>query len=80
MDPSWGVLKADILGGFRVLILVFVPSEVVKPVSPSKMVLVCWWSFGVEDFHSDSVVALGVMGKFAGRAEMCFFARCRLCD
>ena len=55
--------------------LVFAPSEVAKPVPTSEMVLVCWRSFGVEYFHSDSVVASGVMEKIASGDEMCFLER-----
>ena len=55
---------------------VFAPSEVVKPVPPSEMVLVCWGYFEVEDFHSESVVALVVMVNFVSVVEMCFCAKC----
>ena len=76
VDPIWGELKADLLEAVWVPNLVFAPSEVAKPFPPSELVLVCWWSFGVECFHFDSVGALGVMATFTSRAGMCFFARC----
>ena len=54
----------------------FAPSEVVKPVLPSDLLLVCWGCFDVEEFHSEFVVALVEMINFVSVAEMCFFARC----
>ena len=72
--------KAAFLEAMWLLSLVFVPSEVVKPVPPLDMVMVCWWFLMVGDFHSDSVVSLGVMVKFVCRAELCFFVKCGKSD
>ena len=59
--------KSTILKTFCLLYLVFSPSEVAKPVPPLEIVLVCCLFLVVEDFHSDSVVKLGVTEKiYAG--------------
>ena len=39
------------------------------------MVLVCWGYFEVEDFHSESVVAVAVRVEFVSAVEMCLCAR-----
>ena len=49
---------------------VFAPSYVAKPVPPSELVLVCWGYFEVEDFYSESVVAVVVRVKFVSVVEM----------
>ena len=58
----------------------FSPSEVVKPVPPSDLVLVCWGCFEVEYFHSESVVAVVARVKFVRVVEMCFCAKCGKSD
>ena len=55
---------------------VFATLEVVKPVLPSEMVLVFWGYSEVEDFHSESVVAVAARIKFVSVVEMCFCAKC----
>ena len=70
VDPSWGALKAAILEVVWVWTDEFAPLEVEKPVPPLGLVLACWGNFEVEDFHSEFVVALVVMVKFASVAEM----------
>ena len=79
-DPSWLIRKAEILEVVWVPTEVFVPSEVAKPVPPSELVLVCWGYFEVEDFHSESVVAVVVRAKFVSVVEVCFCARCGKSD
>ena len=59
---------------------VFAPSEVSKTVPPSDMVLVCWGYSEVEDFHSESVVAVAARVKFVSVAEMCFCEKCGQSD
>ena len=63
-----------------VLTEVFAPSEVGKPVLPSELVLVCWGYSEVEDFHSESVVAVAARVKFVSVAEMCFCEKCGQSD
>ena len=67
---------ADLLEELWVLILVFAPLDVTKPVPPSELVLVCWWFLVVENFHSDSVVALGVTVNFECGVELCLYTKC----
>ena len=62
------------------LIFVFEPLEAAKLVLPSEMVLLCWWFLEVEDFHSESVVALGAMVNFVYGADLCLFANCGKSD
>ena len=69
VDPIWGVWKAALLTAMWVL-----------NVPPLELVLVIWECSEVEDFHSEFVVALTIMVKILGVAEMCFFARCRQSD
>ena len=45
VDISWGMLKAAFLEAVWLLIDVFAPSQVAKPVPPSELVLVCWGYF-----------------------------------
>ena len=71
MDPSWGMLKADILEVVWVMTLVFAPSEVENCFQPRI------WSWCADDILVlKNVVALGVMVKFANGTEMCFFEKC----
>ena len=63
----WVIWKSAVLEVVWVLTEIFAPSEVSKPVPASKMVLLCWGYFGVECFHSMSVVALVVMVKYCKR-------------
>ena len=58
MDPIWAMWKDAVLEVVWLLTELFVPLEAAKTVPPSDMVLVCWGYFEVEDFHSESVVAL----------------------
>ena len=76
LDPSWVMWKDVVLEGIWVLAELSAPLEVVKPVPPSEMVLVCWGYSEVEYFHSESVVAVMARVKFVGVVEMCFCARC----
>ena len=55
---------------------VFAPSEVEKTVPPLDLVLVCWRYSEVEDFHSESVVAVVARVKFVSVVGMCFCAEC----
>ena len=80
MDPSWGVLKYALLEAVWLLNDVFSPSDVVKPVPPLELVMVCLGYFEVEYFHSDYVVSLLVMVKNLSVNDMCFFARCGKSD
>ena len=75
LDPSWVMWKAIVLEVVWVLNEVFVPSEVAKPGPPSELVLVCWGYLEVEDFHSESVVAVVVRIKFVSVVEMCLCVR-----
>ena len=43
---------------------VVAPSEVLKPVTPLELVLVCWGYYEVEKIHSESVAAVVAMVKF----------------
>ena len=52
------------------LIDAFSPSEVEKLVPPSDLVLVFWGYSEVEDFHSESVVAVVARVKFVSVVEM----------
>ena len=58
-----------------VLIEVFAPSDVSKPVTHSELVLVCWGYYEVEDFQSESVVAVVTRVKFVSVFEMFFCAK-----
>ena len=70
------IWKAVVLEVMWVLDELVAPSEVAKPVSPSELVLVCWGYSEVEDFYSESVVAVVARVNFASMVDMCFCARC----
>ena len=72
--------KAPVLEVVWVLTEVFAYSEVAKPVPPSEMLFVCWRHFEVEDFHSESVVALVAMVKLVSVVEICFCEKCGQSD
>ena len=80
VDSSWVMWKATVFEVVWVLTEVLTASKVVKPVQPSEMVLVCWGYFEVEDFHSESVLALVVMVNFVRMVEMCFCENCEQSD
>ena len=72
--------KDALLEAVRVLLNAFVTSEVVKPVPPSELVLVCWRYYEVEDLHSESMVAVVERVNFVSVVDMCFCARCGKSD
>ena len=49
--------------------------EVSKTFPSSELVLVFWGYFEVEDFHSESVVAVSARVKFVSVVEKCFFEK-----
>ena len=63
------VWEAALLEMVWVLTEVFAPSEVEKLVPTLELVLVCWGYFGVEDFHSVSMVAVVARVKFVSVVE-----------
>ena len=70
VDPSWVMWKAGFLEVVWVLTELFATLEVVKPVPPLEMVLVCWGCFELEDFHSEAVVAVVVRVNFFSMVDM----------
>ena len=50
--------------------------EVAKTVSLSDLKLVCWGYFEVENFHSESVIAVVARVKFVSVVDIYFCAKC----
>ena len=73
--PSWVIWKAVVLEVVCMTAYVVSPSEVVKQVPPSELLLVCWRYSEPENFHSKSMAAVVARVKFVTVAEMCFCAR-----
>ena len=80
LDPSYLMWNSAVLEVVWLLVEVVTPSEVVNPVPPLELVLVCWGYSEVEDFHSESVVAVMARVKFVSVVEICFCARCGKSD
>ena len=72
--------KPAVLEVVRVLTEVSAPLEVAKMFPLLELVLLCWGYFEVEDFNSESMVALVVRVKFVSVVEMCFCAKCGRSD